>query len=607
MVYQLVAISGGNKGAFWELDERGIVLGRDTDCDVAIREPVVSRRHCRIVHTSGQVYLEDLGSLNSVLVNGAPCAGGPLRAGDEIAVGSERFLLTKTTGAEPHETGKKNLESTDTWPWGKAEPVSLKIDSAKPALKARPGTIQDLAMLYSITRELSASATMPDLIATLRRHLAERFTPQRLWIALVHNEDDLTFFDTPESDAHPPIEAIQKALRERHGLLVPGAAGDSGRTFMLVTPVAVGNVNVAVIALHTETPHGFYTEEDLRLLVLLGQSLAPLICVLENIEQLQRDNTRLRARAGESLTLAGKSRAIGSVRAQTSKAAKSNLNVLITGETGTGKELVARMVHAQSARRAQPLVVVNCAAIPRDLFESQLFGYEKGAFTGADEASVGLLAQAHGGALFLDEIGDLSLDNQARILRAIEYGTFLRIGAKEETCVDIRVISATNKDIAAAIKNGTFREDLCHRLNGFEIHIPPLRERPSDVPILAEHFFEMHKEHAKRPLAGIAPEVLASLRARSWPGNVRELCNCIQRAISVARHDVIQPRDIAGAPETPQAGVKVDKTLSMAEIEKRHIIETIGHCGGNIPEAAKMLQIGRSTLYKKIDEYGIAH
>ena len=204
----------------------------------------------------------------------------------------------------------------------------------------------------------------------------------------------------------------------------------------------------------------------------------------------------------------------------------------------------------------------------------------------------------------MDEVGDLSLDNQARILRAIELGTFRRIGGKQETQVAIRVLAATNKDLSAALRQGAFREDLYHRLSGFEIHIPPLRERPSDIPVLAEHFLQEARNRARRPLRGFSPQAIELLKARLWPGNVRELRNCILRAISVTNSDEIQPDDVQG-----DAGIALSEAgqqiLSLAEVEKQHIVAALRRCGGSIREAAKLLQIGRSTLYVKIAEHGI--
>ncbi|MBI3118990.1 MAG: sigma-54-dependent Fis family transcriptional regulator [Candidatus Hydrogenedentes bacterium] len=372
----------------------------------------------------------------------------------------------------------------------------------------------------------------------------------------------------------------------------------------MACPVLLASRSLAVLALQSDLSHGVYDEEDLRFLVLLAQSLAPALYALKSIEQLRRDNELLRGSAAEPLRILGNSRAIRHVRALVARAAKSVLNVLVLGETGTGKELAARSIHILSPRRTRPLVVVNCAAIPRDLFESEVFGHVKGAFTGAVEPSEGLLAQASGGTLFLDEVGDLSLENQARLLRAVDTGTFRQVGAKQESRVDIRVVAATNMDIAAAVREGSFRKDLYHRLNGFEIQIPPLRERPSDIPILAQHFFDLGRNRAKRPLRGMTPESLAYLASRSWPGNVRELRNVVERGIASTTRDVLMPQNLIES-RSDSSPEPTGEELTLESVQLRHIAEILRQCGGNVPQAARILQISRSSLYAKIAEYGL--
>jgi len=255
------------------------------------------------------------------------------------------------------------------------------------------------------------------------------------------------------------------------------------------------------------------------------------------------------------------------------------------------------------SRKRGPFVTVNCAAIPHELFESFMFGYERGAFTGADRSSRGFLAEAHGGIIFLDEVGDLSLSNQARILRSIEYGTYRRPGADQDSRVDVRVVSATNRDLRAAAQQGAFREDLFHRLNGFEISLPPLRERVEDIPELAQHFFELAKQQAKRPVRAVAPEAMEILQTQNWTGNVRELRNCILRAVSIAQGDTIRAEDALDNLSGPRRREEGQDAASLADIEKKHIAHTMTRYGGNVSKAAKALGISRSTLYEKLRLY----
>ncbi len=607
MAFQLVALSGKHKGAAWPIDEAGLVLGRGADCDILLGDHTVSRRHCQFVRNNGEVHFTDLGSRNPALVNGCPKAESVLRVGDEVAVGRELFLLIDADGGARLDVLKR--AASDTGSWGDDRRATRAADGEP---QRRPRTVQDLALLHEAAEEFACCTSTEALVAALRVRLNERFDPWALWIARANGEEALSFFESetpaPVQRGAAPLEEMQRAMCERQGLRVPSAQRKEDQNlgaFTLVAPISFSDINLGVVAVRGGTGGGAYGQGDLTLLVLLGQSVAPFLYALEDLEQLQRDNARLRARSGESLTLVGKSKAIRRVRTQIAEAAKSDLNVLVLGATGTGKELASRMVHAKSPRHAKPFIIVNCAAIPRDLFESELFGYEKGAFTGAQTASPGLLAQAHGGTLFLDEVGDLSTDNQARILRVIEYGTFRRIGADEESKVDIRIVAATNKDLPVAIKEGSFREDLYHRLNEFQIPIPALRKRPSDIPILAAHFFECGKDQAKRPLLGIAPDALGHLSSCPWPGNVRELRSCIQRGISVAQQERVELRDLLGPGALSAPDASGEKPLSLHEMEKSHISDVLHRCKGDVRRAAKLLEIGRSTIYRKIAEYGI--
>jgi DNA-binding NtrC family response regulator len=427
-------------------------------------------------------------------------------------------------------------------------------------------------------------------------------------VILAHDESEFTLLEEEALAEHAlPRATIETALREKRGLLSTNSLqeeDDQKMAFTLVTPVMVGGKAIGAVALQKVTPHGAFDEDDLRLLVLFGQSLGPVLWAVEDMEQLRRDNEQLRARAGESLALVGSSNAMRDVQRRMRQAAKSELSVLIAGETGTGKELLARLIHQQSTRARGPFVVVNCAAIPHELFESFMFGHERGAFTGAEQAAPGLLAEAHGGTLFLDEVGDLSLRNQARILRSIEYGTYRRPGADRDSHVDVRVVSATNRDLRERVRQGTFREDLFHRLNGFQIALPPLRDRAEDIPELARHFFQMAKQQAKRPVTGLSDEALELLCAQKWAGNVRELRNCILRAVSVAQNETIQRDDVADFFAESQA--RDDAAgRSLAEVERACIARTISACSGNISKAARVLGISRSTLYEKMRQYDI--
>ncbi|GMV05076.1 MAG: sigma-54-dependent Fis family transcriptional regulator [Gemmatimonadota bacterium] len=289
------------------------------------------------------------------------------------------------------------------------------------------------------------------------------------------------------------------------------------------------------------------------------------------------------------------------------KVSRSPLPVLISGETGTGKELVARGIHVLSGRGG-PFLAVNCAALPDHLLESELFGHERGAFTGADRAKPGLFEAAHGGTLFLDEVGELPPPLQPKLLRALEEGEIRRVGSTRPQTVDVRVVAATNRDLDEEIAAGRFREDLFWRLNGLALSIPPLRERPADVPELVEHFLQRHAAAAGRRTLSFPADAMALLTAYPWPGNVRELRAAVERAATLTEGDVLTAEALperihrGGALRATVAEAAV-RQLSMAEVERAYILEILRVTGGNKSRTAEILGLDRKTLYRKLQEY----
>ena len=309
---------------------------------------------------------------------------------------------------------------------------------------------------------------------------------------------------------------------------------------------------------------------------------------------------------GDDLGILGQSPAIATLLSDIRRVAPSQAKVLVTGENGVGKDLVAEAIHRLSKRADQAFVKLNCAAIPRDLVESELFGHEKGAFTGALQRKVGRLERADGGTLFLDEIGDLSAESQAKLLRALETGEVDRIGATDTIKVDVRIVSATNKDLAEAMESGEFRRDLFYRLNGVPLHVPPLRERRTDVPLLARHF--LAQACAAEGIAGkrLAPEGLALLEEYRWPGNVRELKNLMERAVILVAGAEVGGEDLAPWLE---AGTATEETAGLrGEIERREIEairRALDQANWNVTQAAAGLGIDRTNLHRKMRKYGI--
>ncbi|MFA3781983.1 sigma-54-dependent transcriptional regulator [Melioribacteraceae bacterium 4301-Me] len=327
--------------------------------------------------------------------------------------------------------------------------------------------------------------------------------------------------------------------------------------------------------------------------------------------QLQKENKKLKKDLGLSDTFIGKSQAVLKILETVSTVAKTDSRVLITGENGTGKEIIAREIHRQSNRSHKELVEVNCAAIPNDLIESELFGHEKGAFTGAIRQRIGKFEQADGSTLFLDEIGDMSLNAQAKVLRAIEEGKIERLGGSSKISVDVRIIAATNQDLRQAIKEGKFREDLFHRINVIPIFIPPLRERKDDIPLLVEYFTKQICEKYNFPLKEFTDNAINSLKNMQWTGNVRELKNLIERIIIMIPKNVISEKDVYDL--IPKSSNDFDDLFNISnsfqefkeKAEKMFILKQLEANNWNISKTAEALEIQRSHLYGKMKKYNI--
>ena len=344
--------------------------------------------------------------------------------------------------------------------------------------------------------------------------------------------------------------------------------------------------------------------------------LLALASALE-LRQARRETRTLRADLGLASEMIGNSPALRRVREMIEKVAPSDARVLITGESGTGKELVAAAIHAGGSRKDRPFVRVNCAAIPRDLVESEMFGHERGAFTGATDRRIGRFELADRGTLLLDEVGDLGAEAQAKLLRAIESGEIERVGGSKPIRVDVRIVSATNKDLTRAVADGTFREDLYFRLNVIPLAIPPLRERPDDIPALVRHFSQVHRGRTGQPLTSWSTNAVDALARYRWPGNVRELANIVERlAILHPGREVTSdeirevlpsaPTRLAEPASLPNATV-LDASLTdtLDDYERVLITRALSVAGGNIAEAARRLQTDRPNLYRRMKRLGI--
>ncbi len=329
--------------------------------------------------------------------------------------------------------------------------------------------------------------------------------------------------------------------------------------------------------------------------------------------RLREENRLLRESLGRHFdrqNLIGGSRAIVNLLETVAQVAPSEATVLITGESGTGKEMIAGAIHFNSPRKDGPFVKINCAAITETLLESELFGHEKGAFTGADRRKEGKFRQADGGTLFLDEVSEMSLAMQVKLLRILQEREVTRVGGSDVIKVDVRVLAATSGDLIAEIQAGRFREDLYYRLNVVTLHVPPLRERREDIPLLAQHFLEVFSTKNRKAVKGFTPQAMDRLLRHDWPGNIRELMNTIERAIVLARSEYLDETLIAPASREPGEGYgpnggDVQEAGSLEEVERAAILRTLEQAGGNKSEAARRLRITRRTLHQKLKKYGM--
>lgn len=380
---------------------------------------------------------------------------------------------------------------------------------------------------------------------------------------------------------------------------------DLGRDSMVVMITAFGSVDSAVNAMkagaYDYISKPFNIDEILALLERATQQ-----------RRLEREVELLRQEVEKKYSFSniiGKSKAMQDIFDLIQRISHARSNVLITGKSGTGKELIAKAIHYNSDRKAMPLVTVNCSAIPESLLESELFGHEKGAFTGAITARRGLFETANGGTLFLDEIGDMPLGSQAKLLRVVETGEVRPVGSDDVKKVDVRIIAATHRDLRELIKHDQFREDLFYRLNVISILVPDLRERPEDIPILIDHFVKKYGEQFGKPNIRFSKEAINCLMRYPWPGNVRELENVIERTVALSSTDVIDCRDLPDhlfqMKSTDMIEELASESMPLSEIEKRYIMKILQRTNWHQSKAAQILGIDRKTLYRKIKEYNL--
>lgn len=411
------------------------------------------------------------------------------------------------------------------------------------------------------------------------------------------------------------VAIVDLKLPDTDGMEIMKAFREQRPEVPVIIITAHGNRQIAHQAL-SDGAYDYFSKpfdlEDMRVVIRRAAENARLIREVEDLRRQMEES-----RKADAPRLIGESAVMDVVRETISTVADSDVTCLILGESGTGKELVAELIHQQSSRVNGPFVTLNCAAIPDTLIETEMFGYEKGAFTGAAQRTTGKFEQADGGTLFLDEIGDMTPMVQTKLLRVIETGEFYRVGGASSVKVNIRLLAATNKNLKEAIEEGSFREDLFYRINVVSLPLPPLRRRPEDIPILVNMFLAQFNEKYHKSITGINEEVMARFLEYPWPGNVRELQNALQRAVVLERNDTITfssvPEMIGGTPSTATlsldelAGQSLPDALKQvrSRFERVLIEEALERSGGNKSEAARKLKISRVSLHQKINEYEI--
>jgi DNA-binding NtrC family response regulator len=420
-------------------------------------------------------------------------------------------------------------------------------------------------------------------------------------------EGVLRFIDTHEFDVILiDLNYARDTTSGSEGLDLLSRIRAADPTLPVVVMTAWGSVDLAVEAMRRGARDFIQKPWDNARLLAVLRTQVELAEALRRGRRLEAENMALRDESSSELPqIVAESPAMKSVLNLVERIGPADANVLITGENGTGKEVITRLLHSISSRRNKPLISLNAGALAEGVFESELFGHVRGAFTDAKSDRVGRFELADGGTLFLDEIGNVPLNLQAKLLRVLETGEFERVGSSKTQKVNVRLLSATNADLHAEVAQGRFRQDLLFRLNTVEIRLPPLRDRIEDIPVLAEHFLKLHRERYRRPIMGFTPEAIDALRQHLWPGNVRELDHVVERAILMSPGNIVTAFDLAlGATPDARLSARLEE-MSLEDAERLLIKKALARFEGNANRAAEALGLSRSALYRRLQKYGL--
>ena len=550
-------------------------------------------------------------STNKTSVNSKEVSGEQtLNDGDDIKLGNTTLCLEQLQQAVV--TAK--MDNSETMP----NPTLL-IDNRKVTIEK---ISNNLDLLYNVNSAIHSIRDKKELIKILLQLIFD-VIPAEHGAILIYDYNEkklipqigLSRKSGITRDIHISYSIAEMAFRKKIGVITCDALNDPRfanketviqRSIRSAMCAPLGTVNnmIGVIHLDNQLETEVFSEKDLDLLTVIANQAAIAFENIDFFRHLNEENKLLQKAMQEKYNMIGKSKPMKDIFGVIDRLTQTESTILIRGESGTGKELVARAIHYTSVRKNKPLVCVNCAALNKNLLESELFGHERGAFTGAVGQKIGRFELADGGTIFLDEIGELNLESQVKLLRVLEEGKFERVGGVKNISTDVRILTATNRNLEEAIADKLFREDLYYRLKVIQLDLPALRERKEDIMPLALYFLEKYSSETGRGQMQFSKEASDKLIDYKWPGNIRELKNCIERVVVLANSNIVTPNDLS-ISTTDNKPVYPDSFPSLQEIEREHIIKALNFTDFNKKKAAQVLGIQRSTLYEKLKYYNI--
>lgn len=604
----LVMNTGASAGARFELlHDQDNFLGRDWECRIVLNDPQCSRMHAKVVRNEDGWWIRDNGSSNGTFVNGQVVGEARLMDGTEVRVGNSVFSFIDKAVAVPAQAGLLSAESNSS-----SGGLTVVLDRSHDPKDTGHYTLdflkghnwgKDFFFLFQLSVKL-LSVGDPDKVVELSMerlcNRTESTAAGFLWLSDDGNFTPKKVFPMDQSEKlQLDPELTRRVAKQKKAIRVEHETNDEWADSICVPLIGSDDEVTGAIHLYRDTRP--FHNSHFQLACATANIIQRALANAHRYSSLKAEHKRLVQKTAAFDELKGECELMLELKSRIGRVAKASGSVLVRGESGSGKELVARAIHRNGPRANRPMLSVNCAAIPRDLMESQLFGHKKGSFTSADRDHIGWFQQADLGTLFLDEIGELTLEGQAKLLRTLEGHPFLPVGGTEEVNVDVRVICATNRDLKEFVAEKKFREDLFYRLSVYELYIPPLRDRDSDIQMLIDFFLDHFKvQHGKQEMT-MSADANSRLLAYQWPGNVRQLRNVIDSAIVMAEGDTIEPNDLG----IRDAGNGELETLRIDHWEQKLIRAALKRTKNSVPKAAELLGISRATLYRKIDEYDI--